>query len=548
MKKRQILYLAGGLLVILALNLLGHFVYHRFDFTSDKRYTLSDDTKDLIDGIEEPLIIKVYLEGEFPAEFKRIQTETKQHLEELSSHNKMIKFKFINPLTKTTELIEKGLQPSKLSVQEDGQVSQAIIFPWAVVEYKNRSENVSLLSNAPAASQEEQLQRSIENLEFAFTDAIYKVSKEQKSSIAVLKGNGELEDIYLYSALKKMGEYFHLAEFTLDSVKSDPQKTLDDLKKFDLAIIAKPSVKFSEDQKYVLDQYIMNGGKTLFLVDNIYAEMDSLMATGQSIAFNRDLALTDLLFAYGVRINYNVAKDLYSGSVRLATGNTGDQTQFQDFPWNYFPLIFTQSNHPINTNLDPVLLKFPSTIDTLQNSIKKTVLLHSSPSAVGIGTPTEIALEEIALKPTKESFTQSDLIFGVLLEGNFNSAYSNRTKPARLNADKQTSVINQMIVISDGDLIANETLRGEPLPLDKDKWTGKPYGNLQFLMNATQYLTGDQGIMALRSKTIKLQFLDKERAYQEQTYWQWLNIILPILLLLVFGFIYNFIRNKRYGG
>ena len=548
MKKRQILYLAGGLLVILALNLLGNFVYHRFDFTSDKRYTLSDDTKDLIDGIEEPLIIKVYLEGEFPAEFKRIQTETKQHLEELSSRNKMIKFKFINPLTKTTELIEKGLQPSKLSVQEDGQVSQAIIFPWAVVEYKNRSENVSLLSSAPAASQEEQLQRSIENLEFAFTDAIYKVSKEQKSSIAVLKGNGELEDIYLYSALKKMGEYFHLAEFTLDSVKSDPQKTLDDLKKFDLAIIAKPSVKFSEDQKYVLDQYIMNGGKTLFLVDNIYAEMDSLMATGQSIAFNRDLALTDLLFAYGVRINYNVAKDLYSGSVRLATGNTGDQTQFQDFPWNYFPLIFTRSNHPINTNLDPVLLKFPSTIDTLQNSIQKTILLQSSPSAMGIGTPTEIALEEIALKPTKENFTQSDLIFGVLLEGSFNSAYSNRTKPVRLNADKQTSVINQMIVISDGDLIANETLRGEPLPLDKDKWTGKPYGNLQFLLNATQYLTGDQGILALRSKTIKLQFLDKERAYQEQTYWQWLNIILPILLLLVFGFIYNFIRNKRYGG
>lgn len=548
MKKRQILYLAGGLLVILALNLLGNFVYHRFDFTSDKRYTLSDDTKDLIDGIEEPLIIKVYLEGEFPAEFKRIQTETKQHLEELSSRNKMIKFKFINPLTKTTELVEKGLQPSKLSVQEDGQVSQAIIFPWAVVEYKTRSENVSLLSNAPAASQEEQLQRSIENLEFAFTDAIYKVSKEQKGSIAVLKGNGELEDIYLYSALKKMGEYFHLAEFTLDSVKSDPQKTLDDLKKFDLAIIAKPSVKFSEDQKYVLDQYIMNGGKTLFLVDNIYAEMDSLMATGQSIAFNRDLALTDLLFAYGVRINYNVAKDLYSGSVRLATGNTGDQTQFQDFPWNYFPLIFTQSNHPINTNLDPVLLKFPSTIDTLQNSIKKTVLLQSSPSAMGIGTPTEIALEEIALKPTKESFTQSDLIFGVLLEGNFNSAYSNRTKPVRLSADKQTSVTNQMIVISDGDLIANETLRGEPLPLDKDKWTGKPYGNLQFLLNAAQYLTGDQGIMALRSKTIKLQFLDKERAYQEQTYWQWLNIILPIILLLAFGFIYNFIRNKRYGG
>ena len=546
MKKNQIFYLTAGLLLIVALNLLGNFLYHRFDLTSDKRYTLSDETKDLVDSIEDPILIKVYLEGDFPAEFKRIQTETKQHLEELSALNKQIKFKFINPLTKTTELIEKGLQPSKLSVQEDGQVSQAIIFPWAVVEYKDRTQNVSLLSNAPAASQEEQLQRSIENLEYAFTDAIYKVSKEHKSSIAVFKGNGELKDIYLYSALKKMGEYFHLAEFTLDSVKGNPQKTLDELKQFDMAIIAKPSEKFSEDQKYVLDQYIMNGGKTLWLIDNIYAEMDSLMATGQSFAFNRDLALTDLLFAYGVRINYNVAKDLYSGSVRLATGNSGDQTQFQDFPWNYFPLIFTRSNHPINTNLDPVLLKFPSTIDTLQNPVKKTVLLQSSPSALSIGTPTEIALDEISLKPSKESFTQSDLFFGVLLEGTFNSAYSNRTKPVRLTQDKQSSVINQIIVISDGDLIANETLRGEPLPLDKDKWTGKPYGNLQFLLNASQYLTGDQGIMALRSKTIKLQFLDKERAFREQSYWQWLNIILPILLLLGFGFVYNFIRKRKY--
>lgn len=546
MKKNQIIYLAGGLLVILALNLLGNFLYFRFDLTSDKRYTLSDETKDLVDRIDEPIMIKVYLEGEFPAEFKRIQTETKQHLEELSTLNKQIKFKFINPLTKTTELIEKGLQPSKLSVQEDGQVSQAIIFPWAVVEYKNRSQNVSLLSNAPAASQEEQLQRSIENLEYAFSDAIYKVSKEQKSSIAVFKGNGELKDIYLYSALKEMGEYFHLAEFTLDSVKGDPEKTLEGLKQFDMAIIAKPSEKFSEDQKYVLDQYIMNGGKTLWLIDNIYAEMDSLMATGQSIAFNRDLALTDLLFAYGVRINYNVAKDLFSGSVRLATGNSGDQTQFQDFAWNYFPLIFTRSNHPINTNLDPVLLKFPSTMDTLQNTVHKTVLLQSSPSALSIGTPTEIALDEIALKPSKENFTQSDLIFGVLLEGTFNSAYSNRTKPVRLIQDKQTSVENQIIVISDGDLIANETLRGEPLPLDKDKWTGKPYGNLQFLLNASQYLTGDQGIMALRSKTIKLQFLNKERAFREQIYWQWLNIILPIFLLLIFGFVYNFIRKRKY--
>lgn len=536
-------------LILLGLIILTFFsnnFYHRFDLTGDHRYTLSEITKKIVNEVEDPLLIKVYLQGDFPAEFKRLQVETQQHLEELSALNDQIRFQFINPLTKTTELIEKGLQPSKLSVQEDGQVSQAIIFPWAIVEYRGKTANVSLLDDTSAGSQEEQLQNSIQGLEYAFTNAIQKVSREKEKKIAVLRGNGEMEDIYLVSALEALGEYFYLGEFTLDSVQKQPEKTLQDLNNFDLTIIAKPSQAFSEQEKYTLDQYIMQGGKTLWFIDNVYAELDSLMDTGNAVVMNRDLGLTDLLFPYGIRVNYNVTKDLYSNTIRLAAGNTGNQTQFQDFSWKYFPLIFTRDNHPINKSIDPVLLKFPSTLDTLNNAVRKTVLLQSSPYAKIIGTPVEISLNEIAQNEPQESYQDADLIYGVLLEGKFPSAYKNRIKPFSVKNDLSQSEENQMIVISDGDLIANEVLRGEPLPLNKDKWTNKPFGNLDFVLNAAQFMLEDKALIELRSKKVSLQFLDKEKAYQEKEKWQMINLVFPIVLLLLFGGILTFLRKRKY--
>ncbi|NKQ39804.1 MAG: gliding motility-associated ABC transporter substrate-binding protein GldG, partial [Methanosarcinales archaeon] len=356
----------------------------------------------------------------------------------------------------------------------------------------------------------------------------------------------QLDDIYLYSFLKELGTYYKLAEFTLDSVQINPQKTLNDLSKYDLSIIAKPSKPFTEQEKLALDQYIINGGKTLWLIDNVHAEMDSLMINGKSLALNRDLNLTDLLFNYGVRINYDVTKDLYSSTIRLASGNTGNQTQYQDFPWLYFPLIISNNNNPITTNLDPILLKFPSTMDTLNNGISKTILLQSSPFAKVIGTPTNISLNEIAIQPNKDEFNNSNSIFGVLLEGNFNSAYAKRIKPFELNNFKQIGKANKMVVISDGDIIANETFKGEPIPLNKDKWTGQPYGNINFLLNTVHYLLDDSGVLKLRTKNLQIQFLDKEKAFQERSFWQVFNIILPLAILGVFGFIFNYLRKKKY--
>ncbi|MEN8125841.1 MAG: gliding motility-associated ABC transporter substrate-binding protein GldG [Bacteroidota bacterium] len=532
-----------GLIVI---NFIGDKFYKRFDLTQDHRYTMSDETKKIVDDIEDPIAIKVYLEGDFPAEFKRIQQETRQHLEELNALNKNINFRFINPKTKTKELIEKGLQPSRLSVQEDGKVSQAVIFPWALITYKNKTEKVSLLSNSTANSQEEQLQNSIENLEYEFSNALSKITSKKDKKIAVIRGNGELEDIFLYSTLKKLGEYYRLAEFTLDSVNYSPQKTLKELTKYDMAIIAKPTERFTEEEKFTLDQFVFNGGKTMWLIDKVHAEMDSLMLDGKMLAYNRDLNLTDQLFQYGVRINFNITKDLYSNTIRLASGNVGDQTQFQDFPWLYFPLVTSNNNNPISTNIDPVLLKFPSSIDTLKNGIKKTIILQSSIYAKPIGTPIDVSLNEIAQKTSKESLNNGNQIFGVLLEGTFKSAYADRVKPFQIPNSSLNNKPNKMIVISDGDIIANEVFRGEPIDLSKDKWTNRPYGNVDFLLNATQYLLEDSGILKLRSKNLQIQFLDKEKAFQERGFWQGINLILPMVILFIFGLLFNFIRKKKY--
>jgi ABC-2 type transport system permease protein len=536
------------LIMLVLINFVSIYVYKRFDLTNDNRYTLSDTTIELIEGIEEPLQIKVYLQGDFPAEFKRLQIETNQFLTELSEINDLVQFRFINPASSSKDLIKKGLQPSRLTVEEDGKLSEAIIFPWAIVNYKDKEENVSLLVDAIGSSQgqEQQLQYSIENLEYEFANAIHKISNEKNKSIAILKGNGQPADIYLYSFLKSLGEHYKLAEYTLDSVESNPEQTLLNLAQYDLSIIVKPSQSFSEKEKFVLDQYIMQGGKTLWLLDNVYAEMDSLMQSGKTLAFNRDLNLTDMLFSYGVRINYNMTKDLYSSSIRLAAGNTGNQVQYKDFLWPYFPLIFSDNSNAITKNIDPVLLKFPSSIDTLKNAIKKTILLQSSPLSKIIGTPSNISLNEIAIEPDKNEYKDANTNLGVLLEGSFNSAYKNRILPFNLNAYQQKSLQNKMIIIGDGDIAINETLRGEPLPLDKDKWTNQNYGNLEFLLNSIHYLIDDKGLLSLRSKSLQIQFLDKEKAFEEKSYWQLINLVLPLLILFGFGWLFNVLRKRRY--
>ena len=531
---------------IFLLNFVASKIYKRFDLTEDSRYTLSEATKSIVNNIDEIIVVKVYLQGDFPAEFKRLQIETKLHLEELRALNKNIQFRFINPIDSAQELIEQGLEPSRLQVEENGKLSEILIFPWAEITYKDKTEYISLLKDIVTNSQDEQLESSIQNLEYAFTDAIHKITSKKSKKIAIIKGNGVLEDIYIADFLKKLGEYYFLAPFTLDSVENQPNKTLTDISKFDLAIIAKPTEKFSEEEKFTLDQFVMNGGKSLWLIDNIQAELDSLMQTGESLAYPRDLGLTDLFFNYGLRINSNLVTDLYCSQITLATGNIGNQTQFNNFQWIYFPLANSLNNHSINNNIEAVNFKFSSSIDTLKNGITKTILLQSSPLSNLVGTPHFISLKSINQKPKPEDYSNGNNPLAVLLEGNFKSAYSNRVKPFKLTNSKEISKKTKMIVISDGDVIANEVSKGQPLGLGVNKWTNQHYGNKEFLLNAVNYLLDDSGLINIRSKTVKINFLNKQKAYEQATKWQLTNILLPLIILAAFGLTLSFLRKKKY--
>ena len=306
-------------IVLILLNIFNQRLYTRIDLTSDKRYTLASVTKEVINKIDKQLLIKVYLEGDFPSEFKRLQIETRQFLEELSANNSLIKIQFIRPDNQREKLIKAGMIPSQLTVKEYGKLSNAIIFPCAEILYKNKTSKVSLLPNGTSQSQEDQLEKAIENLEFSFSNALYKLQEEKEKKIAILSGNGELSDIQVYSFLSEVTKKYRLAKFTLDSVSTNPKKTLLDLQKFDLAIIAKPTQAFTEKEKLALDQYIINGGKTLWMIENVQADTDSLYTNGSMLAYPRDLNLTDFFFAYGLRVNATLLQDLYAAKIPLAT-------------------------------------------------------------------------------------------------------------------------------------------------------------------------------------------------------------------------------------
>ena len=533
-------------LVLILFNIINQKFYTRIDLTKDNRYTIAKVTEDLINKIDKQLLIKVYLEGDFPSEFKRLQIETRQFLEELSAKNSRIKIQFIRPDNQREKLIKAGMIPSQLTVKEDGILSNAIIFPWAEILYKNKTNKVSLLTNGTAQSQEDQLEKAIENLEFSFSNAIYELQEEKEKKIAILSGNGELSDVQLYSFLSEVTKKHRLAKFTLDSVTTNPLKTLLDLQQFDLTIIAKPTQPFTENEKLVLDQYIINGGKTLWMLENVQADTDSLYNNGSMLAYPRDLNLTDFFFSYGLRVNATLLQDLYAAKIPLATGNIGNKPQFQNLNWFYHPLVSGNPNHAISKNITPVRLRFANQIDTLQNNLKKTPLLMSSMLTKKVGTPAIIELNSIANEPREEEFSSGFQITGLLTEGLFNSMYTDRVKPFSIHNFRKKSLYNKMVVISDGDIGRNQLQKGKPFDLARDKWTDEQFGNKEFLLNVVDYLLDDNGLIELRNKNIQINLLDKKRAYQEKTYWQFVNIIFPLTALLTFGLLFQYLRKKKY--
>ncbi|NMH86146.1 gliding motility-associated ABC transporter substrate-binding protein GldG [Flavivirga algicola] len=542
------------LVAIFAINFLGSKVFKRFDLTTDNRYTLSESAVNIIKDVESPIIVDIFLEGDdFPSEFRRLQKETKQLLEEFSTKNSNILFSFINPLEDEStrerniqQLTQRGLTPMQLREQENGKTTQAIIFPWALASYNDQTVIIPLIKNKIGATQQELVTNSVQHLEYAFSDGFNKLTKPKRRKIAVLKGNDQLEDKYIADFAKKLGEYYFIAPFTLDSVASNPQKTLQDIKAFDLIISAKPTKAFTEEEKLVLDQFTMNGGKSLWLVDAVAMEKDSLYNdTGKNFAVTRDLNLTDFFFKYGVRINPVMISTLYSAPITLAIGE-GSESQFQPLRWPYSPLASSNSTHPIVNNLNLVKFDFANQIDTLKNNINKTILLETAPLTKLEGTPREVSLDLVTKEPEPTLFNKGNQTLAVLLEGEFTSVFNNRIKPFQLSEGKNKSPFTKMIVVADGDVIKNDVLKNKPQELGFDRWTGKTYGNKEFLLNAVNYLLDDDGLINIRSKEITMAFLDQQKIAAQKTRWQLINIAFPMVLLILFGLGFNYIRKKKY--
>lgn len=557
-QKLSLKALGRFLMILVIFNVVGAYFYTRIDLTQDKRYTLSQVAENTIATVDSPIVIDVFLAGNLPAEFKKLQTETKYLLEEFKAFNPNITYNFIDPLKETDDsdatqklFLEYGMQPAQISVKENGKVSTQILYPWALAYYNDKAVKIGLLKNTLGATQEERINQSVQNLEYAFADGFNKLVFPKKRKVAVLKGNGEYDDKYVADFFRTLREYYYIAPFTLDSVAKSPQKTSQELQKYDLIVLANPSKKFSEAQKYVLDQYTMNGGKSLWLVDAVGIQQDSL--SNGFFAYNKDLNLTDFFFKYGLRINLDLVKDVYCAPIMMASGEETNAT-YNKYPWFYSPLSASANRHPIVTNIEAVKFDYVSSIDTLPNTTKKTILLSSSPLSKKIGTPTVINITEeinrnlqiVNSNPVNEGFNSGEIPFAVLLEGTFSSAYKNRIKPFKLKNQKEESINTQMIVVSDGDVIKNQLKNGRPLPLGYDKWTNSQFGNKEFLLNAVNYLLDDSGLIKLRTKTVTIPFLDPQKTQEERLQWQLINLLLPLFLVTLFGILFSTWRKNKY--
>ncbi len=554
--KKHVVSFLGLAFLLVGINVVAQFVFKRFDVTQDQRYTLSPATLKIINEVKEPLHIDVYLEGSFPAEFRKLKEETKQLLEEFSAYNSHIYFTFSNPLSNpetadktAATLFASGMKPLSVNVNDKGKQTQEMIFPWAVAGYKDKQAKIPLIKNMMGSSIEEKINVSVQHLEYAVTEAIQKVVVPKTKKIAVIKGIGEPHDVYLADLLMTLRESYYIAPFSLDSVAQSPEKVLTDLKGYDLALIAKPSLPFSDAKIQVLDQYIMNGGKTLWMIDEVQADMDSLYRKEGMMAYPKDMGdLGQLFFKYGLRINPVLVKDEIATPIKLAVGQQGSETVYDNFMWKFAPYVVPQSQHPIVKNVDGIKFDFAGSIDTLKNDIKKTVLLQSSPYAMAVGTPLQVSLDMVNDKTAPEVYKgKGNLPLAVLLEGSFTSVYKNRILPFRQNAFKDKSIANKLVVIADGDIARNQLDQNKmPLELGYDKWTNTLFGNKEFMLNTVNYLLDDNGLINIRTKDVKLALLHKEKVYDAYRKIQLLNIGLPIVLLVVLGVVFMRWRKKAY--
>jgi ABC-2 type transport system permease protein len=570
-KRQHLIQLGGVILVLILINLISSMVFSRFDLTSEKRYTLSPSTKKILKNLDDIVFFKVYLEGEFPAGFKRLQRETKELLDEFRAHNKNIQYEFINPSANENVkerndtyrlLMEQGLQPTNLQVKTKSGMDQQVIFPGALVSYRERQVAVELLDAQMNVPPEAVLNNSIQNLEFKFANAIKKLSRKKKPAIAFIEGHGELNKKETFDIANTLAEDYVVDRLSINGqINALVRRTLIDslnneykiLPKYAAIVIAKPDSVFSSKDKFIIDQYIMYGGKVLWLIDPVFASMDSIQRKESTVAVQNKTGLQEQLFTYGVRLNENLVMDLVAMSIPVRTGQIGNQPQINFFPWFYFPLLTPFEKHPIVKNLNTIKTQFVSSIDILKSvNVEKTVLLQTSPYSRVVPVPAMISLAITREKPDERLYHGPPQTVAVLLEGVFQSDFKNRVPPSVSQSKeigfKDHSQPTAMIVVSDGDIIRNQFhyREGYPLPLGYDQYTRETFGNKTFILNALNYLIDGSDLISLRSRELTLVLLDKTKVNNHKIFWQAFNLLAPVLLVLLTGLFIIWLRKRKY--
>ncbi len=546
----QFLVLTGG---IILLNILAGFYFFRLDLTEDKRYTMAPATRTLLRELPQPVHVDVYLEGEFPAGFKRLQAAVRETLEEFRIYAPNFSYSFINPSAGTdikkrnqlyNNLALKGIQPTNLFAMEGDKKVEKLVFPGAIVSANGKEEPIMLLKGNQAATADQRLNQSIEGLEFELASAIRKLATTNRKRIGLVDGHGELNNLEATDFITSLQKYYDVYRVNINKVPS--------LQTLSALVVAKPTSAFSEVEKYKLDQYIMQGGKALFFLDAVNVELDSIRPQGY-VAFPYNLNLDDLLFKYGVRVNANLVQDINSGQIPVVTGLYGNQPQTQLMNWRYFPLINTFSPHPLTRNLDAVYGKFVSTIDSVRvPGIRKTPLLFTSRYTKILAPPITISLNEARVNIKPALYNKGPQAAGYLLEGNFPSLFTNRPLPVGLPAATPRGLTTgkpaKIIVFSDGDFLRNEVnpKTNQPYELGFDRFMRTRFANKDLVMNAVEYLIDNTGLINVRAKQITLRPLDRVRVKDERSRWQALNLLGPLGVLLLFGLGKYYFRRRKY--
>jgi ABC-2 type transport system permease protein len=557
-------------ILLLLLNVAGSFVFHRFDLTSEKRYTLNPATIDLLENLEDIVYFKIYLEGEeLPSNYKRLRNATREMLDEFRAYSDFIEYEFIDPSAAATEqernqlyrqLLEDGLLYTNPVEEKATGVSQTLIWPGAIVRFRSRTIPLQLLRSQTYANEEQLINRSVNDLEYEVTNAIRKLRTVTKPRVAFIEGHGELDSLQTKDISQALEEYYTVERIQLDSsltslvFRDDKKDSIRFIPRFQAIIVAGPTQPFTDKDKFIIDQFIMRGGKVLWLVDRTDATMDSLSVYSSKLVYPKDVNIDDQLFKYGARINQNLVSDLRSSVIPLVVGKVGNQPRFRPERWPYFVLSLPQTKHPVVNNLNAIRFEFASTVDTVAApGVKKTILLQTSKRSRDINVPARISLNILREPADPSQYSKSGLPLAVLLEGEFTSLFANRLNPAiasskEVGFEPASLKPSKMIVIGDADVIKNDMnyRTGMTVPLGYDKYTRELFGNRDFILNCVNYLCDDSGLIAVRSRQVQLRLLDEPRIRAGRALIQMQNVLLPISIILLAGALVIAIRKRRY--